>query len=293
MIELPNGHRLEYVAASGALAFDGRGWWWEWPLRWCGLLDPSKFAIVIKTVTRRPRRGNLRWSRPWEVVRLLKGGVVNAIGLTNPGIAWWCRTVGTQVPKRSYRLIGSIYGESPEEIAEMASMLDTVPLVAVEVNCSCPNVGARAVSQTEAILAAMEGARQATQHPLIAKLSVAHDYCAIARGLQGKVSAIAINSVPWAMACQGAESPLAQFGGGGVSGRAAQLYTWRMLQELVDVTSIPVIGPSVWTYEDIGRLRRLGARAISFGSIFLRYPWRPTAYVRREQREHSCARMRG
>lgn len=33
MIELSNGHRFEFVAASGALAFDGRGWPWEWPLR--------------------------------------------------------------------------------------------------------------------------------------------------------------------------------------------------------------------------------------------------------------------
>ena len=61
MIRLSNGREFEYMAASGALAYDGRGWWWEWPLRWCGLLDPSLFTIVTKTLTRHPRRGNLRW----------------------------------------------------------------------------------------------------------------------------------------------------------------------------------------------------------------------------------------
>ncbi|MBI4238808.1 MAG: hypothetical protein HY696_10415 [Deltaproteobacteria bacterium] len=285
MIPLRNGHVLEYVAASGALAFDGRGWPWEWPLRWLGLLDPRCFTIVTKSLTRRPRVGNLRWWQPWRCVRLLPHGTVNAIGLTNPGIEWWCRTIGPRVAKFPYRLIGSIYPESPGECADMVAMLQPFGLVAIEVNLSCPNTsthGSAAVPQAVEMLTA---ARSATPWPLIAKLSVTHDYCAIARASEGLIDAMAINSVPWSVSFPDRPSPLATLGGGGVSGQAAQLHTWPMVEKLAAASHTPVIGPSVWEYADIAQLRARGASAISFGSIFLRYPWRPTAFVRCDQRD--------
>jgi len=106
----------------------------------------------------------------------------------------------------------------------------------------------------------------------------------ILAGVGGRVQALAINSVPWSMCFPTQESPLAGLGGGGVSGKVAQVHTWEMMQRLSEMTDIPVIGPSVWEYEDIARLRQLGAQAISFGAIFLRYPWRPSGFVRREQK---------
>jgi dihydroorotate dehydrogenase (NAD+) catalytic subunit len=285
MIVLPNGHRFQFMAASGALAFDGRGWPWEWPLRWCGLLDPRLFTIVTKSLTRHPRRGNLRWWNPCGSVRLMPSGVVNAIGLTNPGIDWWCRVIGPRLDRLPYRLVGSIMGESPEEWGAMAAMLDPFPLAALELNCSCPNTADAQTAATANVLAAVERAGQCTRHPIIVKLAVTHDYCAIARALAGRVAAIAINSVPWAVAFPKQTSPLVQHGDGGVSGRAAQIHTWTMVQDLCGATDIPIIGPSVWEYADMARLQRLGAQAISFGSIFLRYPWRPTQYIRRYRRE--------
>ncbi len=290
MIELPNGHRFEYCAASGALAYDGRGWPWEWPLRWLGLLDPSYFTVVTKSLTRQPRRGNLRWWRPWGCVRLLRGGTVNAVGLTNPGIEWWCRDVAPTIPQLPAKLIVSLFSTNADEFAEMARMLDALPIVGIELNCSCPNTPGERVAETQHVVDVVDAVRAVTRHPVLLKLSVTHDYCAIAKALQGKIHAIAINSVPWTIAFPDRHSPLAHFGNGGVSGQLAQVHTWQMLQELVDVTSTPIIGPSVWRYDDIARLRRLGAKAIGFGSIFLRAPWCPTCYVRREQRERSCAR---
>src|SRR5580658_6822350 len=97
MIPLSNGHRLDYLAASGALAYDGQGWPWEWPLRWAGLIDPRLFTVVTKTLTFQRRRGNLRWHKPWECVALIPGGAVNKVGLTNPGFRWWCSHVGPRV----------------------------------------------------------------------------------------------------------------------------------------------------------------------------------------------------
>lgn len=290
MIELPNGHRFEYMAASGALAYDGQGWPWEWPLRWCGLLDPRCFTIVTKSLTRQPRSGHLRWWKPWGCVRLVRGGTFNAVGLTNPGITWWCETIGPRIARHPYRLVVSLFSVDAAEYATMAQMVDRFPIVGLELNCSCPNSAQERVTESAHVVEVVNAVRAVSQHPLLLKLSVTHDYVGIAKALQGKIQAIAINSVPWQVAFPGRPSPLTTLGGGGVSGQIAQVHTWRMLQDLVEVTSTPVIGPSVWSYDDVGRLRRLGAKAISFGAIFLRYPWRPTQYVRRERRERSCAR---
>ena len=59
MITLSNGHSFEYMIASGALGFDGKGWIWERPLVWLGLVRPDLFTVVIKTLTRNPRPGSL------------------------------------------------------------------------------------------------------------------------------------------------------------------------------------------------------------------------------------------
>ena len=85
---------------------------------------------------------------------------------------------------------------------------------------------------------------------------------------EGIVEAIAINSVPWTYAFPDKRSPLARFGGGGVSGKIAQKWTWQLLEEIVRSSSIPVIGPSPWVYDDIQKLFDLGAKAVSFGSVF-------------------------
>ena len=63
---------------------------------------------------------------------------------------------------------------------------------------------------------------------------------------------------------------------------AVQKFTWRLIKLIAELTTVPVIGPSIWNFDDIEKVRFLGAKAISFGSIFLNYPWRPTLYVRKD-----------
>lgn len=287
MITLSNGHSFEYMAASGALEFDGNGWPWEQPLRWCGLLDPSLFTVVIKTLTRHPRKGNLKLYKPWTCIRLIPGGVVNAVGLTNPGIEWWCETVGPNVNRKKIALVGSILSDSIDELGEMAAMLNDYDLVGLEINASCPNTEDNLLSHTKKVIEQTIAVKEKSHLPLILKLSVVHDVETIVRELTGCVEAYSINSVPWNSMYPHRTSPLARLGGGGVSGRVAQTYTWALLKKLTTITATPVIGPSVWNYEDIAEVRRHGARAVSFGSVFLRYPWRPTLFVKREMRNNS------
>ena len=290
MITLSNGHAFKYMVASGALAFDGKGWLWERPLVWLGLIKPQLFTVVIKSLTRHPRVGNLRWWKPWACVRLIPGGAVNKVGLTNPGVEWWCREVGPKLDFQKFPTAGSIFGDE-KELVEMAEMLNRFDLVALEVNVSCPNTG-HAIEQAEMVVNSVKAVKRASCHPVIVKVSADQDYLTIARGLVGIAEAVSLNSVPWkTVFTNGEQTPLAKLekqvggGGGGVSGKPAQKHNWAAVEALAKQGSLSVIGPSIMEFEDMEKLRRLGAKAISFGAIFLRTPWKPTSFINKEKKE--------
>lgn len=282
MIRLSNNVELEVLVASGALAFDGRGWIWEWPLRWLGLLDPAEFTIVVKTLTRHPRRGNLRWYKPWGCVRPIPGGIVNAVGLTNPGIEWWISRCYPGIRRRAILPIASVYAESPAEAAEMSRMLAPLELAAVELNASCPNTEDDLLENTELVVDTVHAVREHSRHPLIVKLSYSQDYTAIARRLEGTVEAVhAINTVPWRVLFPGKRSPLEHLGAGGVSGPIILPYTLEAVQKLRTATQLPIIaGGGITSLDDMVRLKEAGASAFSIGTLFLLRPWAPTALAR-------------
>jgi dihydroorotate dehydrogenase (NAD+) catalytic subunit len=242
------------------------------------------FTVVTKTLTRFPRKGNLKWLFPFKSVYLVPGGVINAVGLTNLGIEWWCQTIGPKVEQSKISLVGSIFSMNFEDLIQMVTMLNEFNLKALELNISCPN-SKDGMLETERIVGACQKIKEKSKLPLILKLSVSMaDKLEIIPSLQGLVEAISINSVPWAQAFPKRRSPLSHLGDGAISGKIAQPYTWDFLKRLKKRTSIPIIGPSVWNFKDIEKLRELGAEAISFGSIFLQYPWRPTLFVRKDKR---------
>lgn len=283
MIRFSNGHTFEYMTASGTLGFNGKGWFWEQHWRWLGFFDPTLFTSVIKTLTLQPREGNLCWYKPFRCVRLSSSGVVNAVGLSNPGIDWWCKKIGPTVNSAKIPLVASIFGE-PEELAEMAGILNDFDLVGLEINVSCPNVEICLLQDTTRIIASCETVKAKSRLPLILKVSVAHNIAQIVEKLGNLIEAISINSVPWQIAFPNCHSSLEILGGGGVSGKIAQPFTWALVKKITGLTTIPVIGPSIWDFSDLNKVRNLGAKAISFGSVFLRYPWRPTLFVRRDQK---------
>ncbi|MFA4999023.1 MAG: hypothetical protein WC514_03350 [Candidatus Paceibacterota bacterium] len=295
MIELSNGHKLEFIVPSGALAFDGRGWPWEWPWRWLGLIDPKLFTIVIKTLTLFPRKGNLRRQAPLQVLKFIseKGetinpvlallnsrlirGVVNAVKLNNPGFDYWLEHIYPVIVKLGYKVIVSIAG-TKEECVKMVMMSHGLKnVVAIEYNASCPNIGPIC---TESIAETSFAIKDVSDKPSLIKLGYDQPYLEIAKRVEDAVEAISINTVRWETIFPNMPSPLAKYGGGGVSGPVSQKYNWEMMHILATKTKIPVIGPGIWEKEDILRVKRLGASAYQFGTIFLPYPWRPTAYVK-------------
>lgn len=292
MIMLSNRHSFEYMAASGALGYDGQGWPWEQPLRIPGLLhhdwqvfEPKLFTAVTKTLTPHPTKGN----RFDESVRFIRDGVVNAVALNNPGFGWWCERVEPKLPQSKVPNIVSITAQEIEQLELMAGRLENSHIVGIEFNASCPNTDAILADNGEFIVAGCRAIKARVPHiPLLLKLSVVHRAEEILPRVFGLVEAISINSVPWKIMYPEnhpwhESSPLAHLGGGGVSGGAAQQMTWGYARHLHAMTSIPIIGPSIWLFEDMAALRAQGMKALSFGSIWLRYPWRPTLYVRRDR----------
>lgn len=273
MIEL-NGKKIEIIGASGAFGFN-KGHLPDRILAKIGYLDFSAIDVVVtKTMTLDPKEGNYLWYQPWRSIRFIKNGIANAVGLTNPGIEWWCCEVGPKLDSLKIPLIVSIAGNA-SEIKEMMEMLNKFEnIVAVEVNEGCPNV-CNNWNANEVI----ENCRVASENshrPIILKFSVAHSVKNIIPYIEDFVEAISINSVPWSIAFPNQENPFARYGieECGVSGKIIQSYTWSFAYEISQMTSIPVIYPSVWKASDIRELKKMAdAKAFSFGSIFF-YPWK-------------------
>lgn len=303
-IQLSNDHMLEYVIASGALGFDGKGWFWERPLVKLGLIKPELFTVCLKTLTLSPRpypKSNLSWWRlwtwlpfsPWSCVKLITGGAVNKIGLENMGFVRWRDLIAPKIDFKKCRIIVSLYGTKTELMA-MAMELNAFDIVAIEVNDSCPNSGSP-LQQAESAIESGKAVKHVSRHPIVMKVSAAQDYLAIARGLQGVAEAISLNSVPIEMTDLG-RSPLWRLekkvggGGGGVSGKPAKPFNWLAVRQLVKLGVLPVITPSITEYLDVARAWEMNpGGAVSFGAIHLPTkgkPWtlftnpcKPTAFV--------------
>ncbi len=126
-------------------------------------------AVILKGTTLEPRLGNA----PHRVYET-PSGMLNAIGLQNPGTRYVVDTVLPKLPHGETQFWANVNGASVEEYAEVARMFDDSPVTAMEINISCPNVKAGGVhfgndaAMSARVVAAMRGA---TTKPLITKLS--------------------------------------------------------------------------------------------------------------------------
>ncbi|MDO8444245.1 MAG: hypothetical protein Q7S80_01945 [bacterium] len=286
----PNG-QVRFVAASGAGAFTGRGWWWEHILHWLGLFDMGLFeAVVLKTLTFKPRKGNLSLWQPWRCIRLIWDGILNAVGLTNPGVVWFCREIVPRLDSIGVPLVVSLLG-TPREIVQMIRMIDDLRcprIVGYDINASCPNSGEDISANADEVIEACRQARRATRLTIWLKLSVVHrrNLERIIKSTEAWVECYTINSVPWAV-YSNEKSPLAHLGGGGVSGRAAQPHTWPFAKEIIAITKREVVWSSACDYHDLERIVEQGGKVVAFGAAFIPFSWRPTVMIRRWKREHT------
>lgn len=273
---------MEFLAASGALAWYGEGWWWERPFRIINLI-PDDLTIISKTVTFEPRVGNLKMWCPWRCVRLIPGGAVNHVGLTNPGYRWWIENC-FRIKDR--KVIVSIMPQDVKEAAIMTKELSRCPIVGIEINLSCPNVDHdSSVSYVKNIV---NEVLANTIHPVIVKLGYTDPYLDICKELDGKVAAFdLINTVPWAKVFPNKSSPLAKYNlVGGVSGIPIQEYAREVLIKIEPKKmKTPIIsGGGIDCVEEVYARRLYGAKAYSFGTVFLRAPWKPKFIMKRARK---------
>jgi dihydroorotate dehydrogenase (NAD+) catalytic subunit len=250
-------------------------------------------AICCKGTTLRPRIGNLT-----PRVTETPGGMLNSIGLQNPGVnavvekysATWA---GWRVP-----VLVNVAGESVSDYVEVVRRLDGVPGVAgVELNISCPNVGrgglqfaidARAAGEVTAAV------RRATDLPLLVKLSPnVADVRPIARAIAdaGADAVTAINTLSGIAVAPGRGRPLLGNIFGGLSGPAIKPVALRVVYEVAQVVDVPIVAiGGVTDLADVLDFLAVGAVAVQVGTAIFADPGLPVRLV--DELEGEC-RARG
>src|SRR5580700_9104581 len=134
-----------------------------------GFSNRDAGAIVLKGTTARPRLGN-----PPHRVFETPGGMLNAIGLQNPGVDAVVRDILPQLDFSETRFIANVCGSTIEEYVEVTRRFDASPIDAIEINISCPNVkegGVAFGNYPDMSAQVVEACRRVTDKPLITKLS--------------------------------------------------------------------------------------------------------------------------
>jgi dihydroorotate dehydrogenase len=273
MIKLSNGHEFKYCAASGALGYDGKGYFWEAPFRWLKILRPEEFTIITKTITLEPRKGEYRWWKPWKTIKIKNDYVINAMGLPNDGLKWWLKNVYGRL---NYDTIVSVAAWTPFEARTIAHELNYCGIQAIELNLSCPNV------EHPDSFPIIKEFLKFTRHPVILKIEYDEDYIALLKEFHGKIEAVdAINTIPFYDMAVG-QSPLHPLEGG-ISGPLISFKSKKILRDIkAHYPGVQVIsGGGIYTLEEAKRRIAMKADAISFGTVFLKKCWLPNLIIKK------------
>ena len=251
-----------------------------------GVIDlDSLGGIVTKAVSPNARRG-----APAPRVADFEGGMINAVGLANPGVEtvrdqelpWLSATL------RKARVIVNVVGDSVEDFATVVSELETAQgIAAFELNVSCPNVKAGGMefgADDASLTRVVKLARNATRRPITVKLSPTLPD--IARTARVAVNAGAdaltlVNTLPGLVIDVESRRPALGFGTGGVSGvgllPVGVLAVWKV-RKAVDV---PVIGVGGVTHgTDVVQYMLAGATLVGMGTAAMKDPRAPQRVIR-------------
>ena len=253
--------RNPVMTASGTFA-SGR--------EYADFIDLSRLgAVVTKGVSPVPWTGN-------DSPRVAEtfGGMLNSIGLQNPGVEVFCARDLTWLGSQDVPVVVNVCGHSAEDYVRVVERLEDEPGVAAyEVNISCPNVDAGGMAfGTSCVPAAAVTAavRAATKRPLIVKLSPnVTDITEIARAVEsaGADGVSLVNTLlGMAIDAETRRPKLARVVGG-LSGPAIKPVALRMVWQVAKAVGVPVIGVGgIMTGEDAVEFLLAGASAIQVGT---------------------------
>lgn len=234
-------------------------------------------AVVGKTVTREPRAGN-----PPPRTHETAGGMLNSIGLQNPGIDRFLAEVLPEVVRAGYPFVANIAGESVEDFALLAARFEevrgTLPVAGLEANLSCPNVAGGLDFSVDAVRAAevVAALRRATTLPLIAKLSPnVTDVRPLARACEeaGADALSLVNTYLGAAVDWRRRRPVFSRVMAGLSGPAIKPLALYQVWRASSAVRIPVVGiGGIMDAEDALEFLCAGATAVQVGTALFRTP---------------------
>jgi dihydroorotate dehydrogenase (NAD+) catalytic subunit len=225
-------------------------------------------AFVTKTVTPLSREGNA----PVRIAET-QAGMLNSIGLANPGRDRFLAETLPNLRKVGVPLWVSVGGFSASEYAETCSLLEDVT---IELNLSCPNVDDAPETAAEIVTAC----RQSTELPLYAKLSPATwDIAEVARAVEaaGADGLSLVNTIRGLALDARTLRPVLATGSGGYSGPALKPIALACVYACRRATDLPIVGMGgVYSGRDALELVASGANAVALGTVLFADPGAPT-----------------
>ncbi len=261
------------IPASGVFGY-GREYEELFPLSKLG-------GIATKGTTITRRNGN-----PSPRIAETPSGMLNSVGLQNPGIDYFIETELPNLLTKDTVIIANIAGSTVEECVTIAEKIDKTDVHMIELNISCPNVkqgGAAfgtSCASAENITAEV---RKATEKPLIVKLSPNVTSIAdIAKAVEsaGADSVSLINTLLGMRIDINTQRPILKNNVGGLSGSAVFPIAVRMVWQVANAVKIPVIGMGgVSSGKDAIELMMAGASAVQVGAAIFTDPFAPVKII--------------
>ncbi|KXG43734.1 dihydroorotate dehydrogenase [Tepidibacillus decaturensis] len=256
-IELKN----PIMSASGCFGF-GR--------EYAKLYDLSQLgAVIVKATTLEPRLGN-----PTPRIAETPSGMLNSIGLQNPGIDAVIQEELPWLAKYQVPIIVNVAGTMTEDYVEVAKRISAVPEVAmIELNISCPNVKCGGITfgtDPKTAHDLTKAVKEVSQVPVFVKLSPnVTDIVSMAEAVEaaGADGLSMINTLIGMRFDLKTRKPILANQVGGLSGPAIKPVALRMIYEVYKHVSIPIIGMGgIMTAEDVMEFFLAGASAVAIGT---------------------------
>jgi len=225
-------------------------------------------AVVTKSIGRDPRKGH-----PGPVLATSHGGLLNAVGLTNPGIENFAEEMKV-LRESKVPVVLSIFGSTIEEIVEVATIGADLKPDAIELNLSCPHAEISQISHDRVLTYDyVKSVKDAVDLPIFAKITPnATDITSVAQSAEkaGADAIVAINTVRGMKIDIHQRQPVLGNRVGGLSGPPIFPIAVRIVYELKQHLSVPIIGVGgVSSWEDAVEMHLAGASAIQIGTALL------------------------
>ena len=257
------------IAASGTFGF-GHEYGELYPLSELG-------GISCKGITLQERTGN-----PPPRIAETPSGMLNAVGLQNPGVDHFLREDLPWLREQGTAVIANIAGNTPEEYCAMAEKLSDSDVDMVELNISCPNVKQGGVQFGTSCAGVEEITSQVRRHcrkPLMEKLSPnVADIGEIAAAAEaaGADAVSLINTLTGMRIDINTRRPIIRNNTGGMSGPAVFPVAVRMVWQAAQRVKIPVVGlGGIATWQDAVEMLLAGADALQIGTVLFTDPYAP------------------